>query len=131
MIELTSIETRSAARGPGRHRDERRRRSRPGAGSLSCGVGFDRDVLHPVEPLNGLQPRYGLLDDQGLDDPVLVALYRIVVVGCEYSEATVDLSAETAGELQRQKLVQRRHASGVLDPSDDVRFSLMLDDEPC
>jgi hypothetical protein len=53
------------------------------------------------------------------------------LVGCEYSEATVDLSAQTAGELQRQQLVQRRHASRVLDPSDDVRFSLMLDDEPC
>ena len=68
--------------------------------------------------------------DQGLADAVLVALYRIVVVGCEYSETTVDLSAETARELQRQRLVQRRHASRILEPSDDVRFSLMFDDEP-
>lgn len=91
-----------------------------------------------------LRPRYGMLDDaqrwaldelrvtdEGRADPVLVALYRMVVVGCEYSEATVDLSAETAGELQRQGLVQRRPASRILDPRDDVRFSLMLDDEPC
>lgn len=105
-----------------------------------------RRLVGVLAPRNagGLRPRYGLLDDaqrwaldqlrvadQGLADRVLVALYRIVVVGCEYSEATVDLSAETAGELHRQKLVQRRHASRILDPSDDVRFSLMLDDEPC
>lgn len=60
-----------------------------------------------------------------------MALYRIAVVGCEYSEATVDLGGETAVELQRQGLVRRWHASSVLDPSDDVRFSLMLDDDPC
>ena len=55
------------------------------------GVGFDRDVLNQAAPLNGLRPRYGLLDDaqrwalgqlrvadEGLADPVLVALYRIV-----------------------------------------------------
>ena len=81
----------------------------------SRGVGFDRDVLHPSEPLNGLRPRHGLLDDaqrwaldqlrvadQGLADPVLVALYRIVVIGCEYSETTVDLTAECRATVERQ-----------------------------
>lgn len=61
----------------------------------------------------------------GLADPVLQALYQIVIVGYDYSEATCDLSAETAIELQRQGLVQRRYASRSIDPTDDVRFSLV------
>lgn len=104
------------------------------------GVRFDRDFLNPAVPLQGLRPRHGLLNesqqyklrqlsvaDGGLAEPVLRALYQIVIVGFEYSEATLDLSAETAIELQRQGLVRRRPYSRVLDPTDDVRFSLVLD----
>jgi hypothetical protein len=104
------------------------------------GVRFDRDVVNRAEPLQGLRPRHGLLTetqqyalhqlrvaDDGLAEPVLRALYQIVIVGYEYTEATLDLSAETAIELQRQGLVRRRPSGGVLDPSDDVRFSLLLD----
>lgn len=107
----------------------------------ASGVRFDRDAVNPAEPLNGLQPRAALLDemqryrvhqlrvaDDGLAEPVLRALYQIVIVGYDYSEATLDLAAETAIELQRQGLVQRRHASRSFDPSDDVRYSLMLEE---
>lgn len=105
------------------------------------GVRFDRDVVNRAEPLHGLRPRHGLLTetqryalhqlrvaDDGLAEPVVRALYQIVIVGYEYAEATLDLSAETAIELQRQGLVRRRPSGGVLDPSDDVQFSLLLDD---
>jgi DNA-binding Xre family transcriptional regulator len=104
------------------------------------GVRFDRDVVNRAEPLQGLRPRHGLLTemqryalhqlrvaDDGLAEPVLQALYQIIIVGYEYTEATLDHSAETAIELQRQGLVRRRPSGGVLDPTDDVRFSLLLD----
>ncbi|GAA1204635.1 hypothetical protein [Pseudonocardia alaniniphila] len=96
--------------------------------------------MNRADPLQGLRPRHGLLTemqrhalhqlrvaDDGLAEPVLRALYQIVVVGYEYTEATLDLSGETAIELQRQGLVQRGPSNGALDPTDDVRFSLLLD----
>lgn len=69
-----------------------------------------------------------LAPQNGLDEPAARALYEIAVIGYGHSESNTALTAAAAIQLQQQGLVQRQHASESLDPSDDVRYSLLLDD---
>jgi len=91
--------------------------------------------------LLGLRPRHGLLtDDQreamhrgcaagtSLSEAAARALYRLAVRGVRLSETTRELGAAAARDLQEQGLDRRRPSGETFAITDDVRFSLLLDD---
>jgi hypothetical protein len=91
--------------------------------------------------LLGLRPRHGLLtDDQrealhrgcaagtSLSEAAARALYRLAVHGVRLTETTRELGADAARDLQQQGLVRRRPSGETFATTDDVRFSLLLDD---
>jgi hypothetical protein len=91
--------------------------------------------------LLGLRARHGLLtDDQreaphrgcvagtSLSDAAARALYRLAVHGVRLTETTRELGAAATRDLQQQGLVRRRPSGATFAITDDVRFSLLLDD---
>lgn len=90
--------------------------------------------------LRGLQPRGGLLTiaerealhqlralAAPLREDTARGLYAITVLGQLASEDDIALSPGIAIELQQRGLIRRRAGGFYLDPSADVRFSLLLD----
>jgi len=56
------------------------------------------------------------------------ALYLLAVHGVRLTETTRELGAAAASDLQQQGLVRRRPSGETFAITDDVRFSLLLDD---
>jgi len=95
----------------------------------------------PPAMICGLRPRDALLTDaqrealhrlldldRGLDPRDARMLYEIALCGYAPTEAFKGVNPAAAIKLQRQGYLHRRHNSERLAASDDLAFSLLLDD---
>jgi hypothetical protein len=91
----------------------------------------------------GLRPRCGLLTagqrlaldrhrgaEESLSETAARGLYAVALLDLLYAEFTLALGAPAATELQQQGLVRRRPSGTYFQATDDVRFSLLLDESP-
>lgn len=108
----------------------------------TTGLRLERDPRHGGAQIRGIRPRHALLTpaqrtalhripatQQPLTEDAARALYTATFPEAgPLSENTLAFPRDVAIQLQRQGLVEHCRAGFTLDPTDEVRYSLDLDD---